>query len=41
MTRFLAHRNAFAGTVEDVCAGLSITAIIIGGVMLACGVFGS
>jgi len=38
--RLAVARSDFAGTVKDVISGLSIMAFIIGGGMLACGVFG-
>lgn len=40
MTRFLTARSDFAGTAKDIASGLSIMAFLIGGGMLACGVFG-
>lgn len=40
MSAFLTARSDFAGTAKDIASGLSIMAFIIGGGMLACGVFG-
>lgn len=40
MNILLTARSDFAGTAKDIASGLSIMAVIIGGGMLACGVFG-